>query len=579
VLNQEKKEVSRENSDENKTMKISPFAGLLPVPSDLVDVDKLFHAFEQNQPDHTIPSQRVHFGTSGHRGSSFDVSFNRNHVLAISQSICHYRKKKGITGPLFLGYDTHALSLPAFQTTLEVLAGNDVTVMIAKIQEFTPTPVISHAILNYNRGRKEGFADGIVITPSHNPPQEGGFKYNPPHGGPAEKEITDWIQDLANGFLRDSLNGVRQVPLTQALKCSSTHYFDFLNPYVRDLGNIIDKDIIRESKIKMGVDPMGGAGVHYWQPIADYYKIDLTVLNTEVDPTFRFMTRDWDGQIRMDPSSQYAMKSLLKKSQDFDISFACDTDHDRHGIVTKKAGLIPPNHFLSSMIYYLFKHRLQWNSNLKIGKTLVSSQMIDRVAQNVNRELYEVPVGFKWFVEGILSEELGFVGEESAGATFLRKNGTIWTTDKDGFIPSLLSAEMTARTGQDPAVLYQELAKFLGNPSYCRVEVPADSKLREAIKNFSVDQISLKNLAGDGIEKILEKAPGNKASIGGVKIETKNGWMAIRPSGTEDIYKIYAESFLGKEHLKRIIEEGQQLVDKLISRQEAICPDGQAINS
>lgn len=546
-------------------MKVSPFAGKLPEPADLVDLTQLIRAYDEDQPDPSNSAQCVHFGTSGHRGSSYDRSFNKNHILAISQSICFYRKKHHIEGPLILGFDTHALSLPAFHSALEVLAANEVNVMIAQNQEFTPTPVISHAILCYNKGRKEGFADGIVITPSHNPPGEGGFKYNPRHGGPAEKEITDEIQNLANEILRNNLKDVKQIPFHLALKAPTTHHCDFLNPYVRDLGNVIDMEIIRDSKIKIGVDPLGGAGVHYWQPIADYYKIDLRVLNTKVDPCFRFMTRDWDGQIRMDPSSKYAMQSVIQKSQKYDISFACDTDHDRHGIVTPKSGLMPSNDYLSVAVFYLFKHRPQWRSNLKIGKTLVSSQMIDRVAIELKRGVYEVPVGFKWFVPGLLNSTLGFAGEESAGATFLRKDGSVWTTDKDAFVPALLSAEMTARLGKDPAALYHKLTDSLGSLSYSRVEAPATAEQKKKLANLSEMQTSLDSLGGDKIEKILTRAPANNASIGGIKMETKNGWIAARPSGTEDIYKIYAESFKSQEHLDVLLKEGQEIVDNIIN--------------
>ena len=547
---------------------ISPFAGKLPKPEDLIDVAKLIQAYEVNKPDPSISSQQVLFGTSGHRGSSLDFSFNRNHILAMSQAICFFRKKHNVTGPLFLGFDTHALSIPAFQTTLEVLAANGVTVMIAENQEFTPTPVISHAILQYNEERKEALADGIVITPSHNPPGEGGFKYNPVHGGPAEKEITDWIQSQANEILLNKLSLVQQIPYAQALKASTTIQYDFLNRYVRDIGNIIDMDIIRESDMRIGVDPLGGAGVHYWEPIAEFYKIGLSVLNGNVDPSFRFMSRDWDGQIRMDPSSPYAMQSLIQKSKDYDISFACDADSDRHGIVTQKSGLMPANHYLCAAIFYLFRHRPLWSSELKVGKTLVSSQMIDRVTKSLGRSLYEVPVGFKWFVDGLLQSpgnplHLGFAGEESAGATFLRKNGKVWTTDKDGFVPGLLAAEMTARLGRDPAVIYQELTESLGTPFYKRVDAPASAKQRERLKSLSAGEIHMKDLAGDKIENTLTKAPGNDAAIGGIKIETKNGWIAARPSGTEDVYKIYAESFLNTEHLDRLIEDGQKIVSKL----------------
>jgi len=545
---------------------VSPFAGLAPELTDLVDISSLLGAYDSKQPDPSIASQLVQFGTSGHRGSSLDHGFNRNHILAMSQAICFYRKKNNISGPLFLGFDTHALSLPAFQTTLQVLAANQVQVMIAQNQEFTPTPVISHAILCYNQGRIEGLADGIVITPSHNPPQEGGFKYNAVHGGPAEKEITDWIQNHANELLKNQLKGVQQISFSQAIKASTTRPYDFITPYVHDLANIIDMDVIRESKIKVAIDPLGGAGVHYWEPIADFYKIDLTVLNQKVDPQFAFMTRDWDGQIRMDPSSPYAMRSVIQKAKQFDITCACDTDHDRHGIVTPDGTLIPANHYLSAAIAYLFKNRPLWPSHLKIGKTLVSSQMIDRIAKHLERTLYEVPVGFKWFVDGLHHAQIGFAGEESAGATFLRKNGKVWTTDKDAFVPALLSAEMTAKLGKDPAAFYLELTKSLGNPIYMRVEASANAKQKKQLSSLSEQQMDLKVLGGDQVQKILTKAPGNGASLGGIKIETNNGWIAARPSGTEDVYKIYAESFLNDQHLDALIEDGQRFVKQIFDQ-------------
>ncbi len=546
-----------------QTESISPLAGTLPTLPELADIDRLLSEYESRQPDPLIPAQRVSFGTSGHRGSSFALTFNRNHILAISQAICLYRKKNGITGPLFLGYDTHALSLPAFQTTLEVLAANDVKVVIARDQEFTPTPVISHAILCHNRGRDHSLSDGIVITPSHNPPTEGGFKYNPTHGGPAEKAITDWIQNTANEFLENNLKGVLRTSLNRALAASTTQTRDFITPYVRDLTEVINMDLLRQSKIRIGVDPLGGAGVHYWQSIADHYKLNLSVLNTQVDPCFRFMTRDWDGQIRMDPSSRYAMQSLIQKAGGYDISFACDTDHDRHGIVTKTAGLIPANDYLATAVFYLFQNRPDWPTTLRVGKTLVSSQMIDRVAHELGRPLYEVPVGFKWFVDGLLDETLGFAGEESAGATFLRKNGEAWTTDKDAFVPSLLAAEMTARLGKDPSELYRELTRTLGSPSYRRIEAPASAELRKALGSLTPDQLPLRELGGDPVTRILTKAPGNNAPMGGIKVETKNGWIAIRPSGTENIYKIYAESFLGEKHLQSLLEDGKRSIDHL----------------
>jgi phosphoglucomutase len=547
---------------DNAIGKVSPYAGQLPEAQDLVDVTKLICAYENDQPDPLISSQKVRFGTSGHRGSSFDRSFNRHHILAITQAVCLYRKRQNITGPLFLGFDTHALSLPAFQTTLEVLAASDVTVMVAKDQEFTPTPAVSHAILTYNKGRTDGFADGIVITPSHNPPKEGGVKYNPPHGGPAESAVSAWIESQANTILTSSLSAVRTIPFAKAMKTRYVHQHDFLTPFIQDLGNVIDMDIIRESQISIGVDPLGGAGVHYWQPIAEFYKINLFVLRTEIDARFQFMTRDWDGQIRMDPSSPYAMASLIQNGQQYDISFGCDTDHDRHGIVTKCSGLMPPNHYLATAIFYLFKNRPQWKTSLKIGKTLVSSQMIDRVANAIERSVVEVPVGFKWFVDGLLQGKTGFAGEESAGASFLRKDGSVWTTDKDGFAPSLLAAEMTAKTGKDPAKLYEDLTDSFGAPAYKRIDAPATALQKEKISHFSAASSDINQLGGDRVDKILTTAPGNNAPIGGFKIETKNGWIAVRPSGTEDIYKIYGESFLGQEHLEKLLAEGQQIVNK-----------------
>ena len=472
----------------------------------------------------------------------------------------------GITGPLFLGFDTHALSIPAFRTTLEVLGANDVTVIIAEDNEFTPTPVISHAILRYNQGRKEGFADGILITPSHNPPREGGFKYNPSHGGPAENVVTDWIQTRANEFLEKGLFEVRRIPFSKAENATTTHRHNFLNSYVTDLGSVVDMEIIRNSKIKLGVDPMGGAGVHYWSRIADYYKIDLSITNSVIDPCFRFMPRDWDGQIRMDPSSAYAMRELVEKKKEYDLSFACDTDHDRHGIVTRNEGLMPPNHYLAVAIDYLFKNRPLWRADLKVGKTIVSSRIIDRVTASFNHSLYEVPVGFKWFVEGLHSGILGFAGEESAGATLLRRNGKVWTTDKDGIAPALLAAEMTARLGKDPATLYREIEQQLGTSYYRRVEAKATAQQKKKLQNISTEDISLNILAGEKVTNTLTVAPGNSKAINGVKVETKNGWFAARPSGTEDIYKIYAESFIDLKHLDLILSEAQTIVDSTLNK-------------
>lgn len=546
-------------------MKISPLAGKPVDVSMLVDLPKLISAYYTERPDPKIVEERVIFGTSGHRGSSFDKKFNEWHILAVCQSICIYRKMHHIDGPLFLGKDTHALSEPAFITALEVLVANDVEVMIAENDEFTPTPVISHAILTYNRDRKGGLADGIVITPSHNPPRDGGFKYNPPHGGPAEAEITNWIESQANQFLEKKLEGIKRISIDTALKRPSTHRHNYIDAYVKDLVNIIDIEAIRSAKISMGVDSLGGAGVHYWQPIADRYQLDLTVVNNIVDPTFRFMTLDWDGQIRMDPSSPYAMQRLIGLKDRFAISFACDTDHDRHGIVTKSAGLLPSNHYLAVAIYYLFQHRPKWKKESAIGKTVVSSQIIDRVAVRIGRKIYEVPVGFKWFVKGLLNNSLTFAGEESAGMSFSRFDGTVWTTDKDGIIPALLSAEVTAKMGRDPGEIYRELTHELGTPFFDRIEAPIDHDQKEMLKKLSRDQIHKTELAGEKIEAILTKAPGDHADIGGIKVVTKNGWFAARPSGTEDIYKIYAESFLGEEHLRLLLREAQALVDETLA--------------
>ncbi|MGH8396995.1 MAG: phosphoglucomutase (alpha-D-glucose-1,6-bisphosphate-dependent) [Gammaproteobacteria bacterium] len=540
---------------------ISPLAGKPAPLAILVNIPELITAYSTEIPDASIPGQQVRFGTSGHRGSAFEKTFNEWHILAISQAICEYRKKEDINGPLFLGMDTHALSVPALASALEVLAANGVEVMLAKDDEYTPTPVISHAILVHNRGRRTGLADGIVITPSHNPPDNGGFKYNPPNGGPADTRVTGWIQTRANEFLKSALQGVKRMPYEKALHVSTTHRHDYLNAYVNDLENIIDMDAIRGANIRMGVDPLGGAGVHYWAPIAAHYHLDLTVVSEDVDPTFRFMSVDWDGKIRMDPSSPYAMQRLIGLKDRFDIAFACDTDHDRHGVVTKSTGLLPPNHYLSVAIQYMFQNRSGWNKHASVGKTVVSSQMIDRVTAKLGRKLYEVPVGFKWFVDGLLDGSLGFTGEESAGASFLRRDGSTWTTDKDGIIPALLSAEITARTGHDPGGLYRQLTQEFGECLYDRVEAPATAEQKAMLSKLSAQQIKSTDLAGDKIESVLDHAPGNGAAIGGLKVITAKGWFAARPSGTEDIYKIYAESFSGEEHLKHIQAEAQSIVD------------------
>ena len=549
-------------------MNLSPFAGKPATPAMLVDVPRLVTAYYSGVPDSSLPEQRVAFGTSGHRGSAFENSFNERHVLAISQAICDYRKRENIGGPLYLGVDTHALSVPACASAVEVLAANGVEVMLADKDEYTPTPVISHAILTYNRGRSAGLADGIVITPSHNPPDNGGFKYNPPNGGPADNDVTQWIEDKANTLLESGLQGVMRISHEKAVRASTTHRHDFLNAYVGDLGNVLDMDAIRGANIRMGVDPLGGAGVHYWGPIAERYGLNLTVVNEVVDPTFRFMTVDWDGRIRMDPSSPYAMQSLIGLKERFDIAFACDTDHDRHGIVTRNTGLLPPNHYLSVAIFYLFQHRPQWTKSAAVGKTLVSSHMIDRVTTKLGRKLYEVPVGFKWFVDGLLDGSLGFGGEESAGASFLRLDGSVWTTDKDGIVPALLSAEITARMGRDPGEIYRELAREFGEPVSDRVEAPATPKQKQALARLSPQQIRSAELAGEKIQSILTRAPGNDAPIGGLKVVAESGWFAARPSGTEDIYKIYAESFRGADHLRRILEEAQAIVAAALNGQQ-----------
>jgi phosphoglucomutase len=546
-------------------MKISSLAGKPAPTSILVNVPRLVTAYFAEKPDPSVPAQRVAFGTSGHRGSAFDKAFNEWHILAISQAICLYRKLHQINGPLFLGMDTHALSVPALASALEVLAANRVEVMLAEGDEYTPTPVISHAILTYNHGRKTGLGDGIVITPSHNPPQDGGFKYNPPNGGPAEEAVTDWIQARSNEFLEAKLQGVKRIPLEKALHASTTHRHDYLNTYIADLANVVSMDAIRDAKLHIGVDPLGGAGVHYWGPIAERYGLKLAVVNEVVDPTFRFMTVDWDGQIRMDPSSVYAMQPLIAMKDRFDLCFACDTDHDRHGIVTKSAGLLPPNHYLSVAVFYLFQHRPKWRKEAAVGKTVVSSQMIDRVTAKLGRRLYQVPVGFKWFVDGLLDGTLGFGGEESAGASFARLDGTVWTTDKDGIVPALLAAEITARIGRDPGEIYGELTSELGEPVYDRVESPATPDQKKLLAKLSAKQVNLTELAGEKIQSVLTAAPGNRAPIDGLKVAAESGWFAARPSGTENIYKIYAESFQGAEHLCRILKEAQTIVSNALT--------------
>lgn len=540
---------------------ISPLAGKLAPSSLLVDIPTLLAAYVDLRPDPSVPAQRVAFGTSGHRGSSFDRSFNEWHVLAISQAICEYRQSKGIDGPLYIGIDTHALSQPALESAVEVLAANGVQVMLSLDGEFTPTPAISHAILVYNRGRTSGLADGIVITPSHNPPDNGGFKYNPPNGGPADTDVTGWIQNRANALLEDGIKGVRRMPFVQARRAATVRAFDYLDAYVGDLGDVVDFDVMRGAGIRMGVDPLGGAGVHYWGRIAERYKIDLTVVSEDVDPQFGFMTVDWDGKIRLDPSSPYAMGRLIGLKTQYDVAFACDTDHDRHGIVTRSSGLLMPNHYLSVLVDYLFQHRPQWAKDAAIGKTLVSTALIDRIAKRLSRRLYEVPVGFKWYVDGLLDGSLGFGGEESAGASFLSRDGSAWSTDKDGIAAALLSGEIAARQGRDPGELYRELTLELGTPYAARVDAPADTAQKAILAKLSPQQVQGTELVGEKIDRILDSAPGNGARIGGIKVESASGWFAARPSGTENIYKIYAESFKDEAHLQAILKEAQQIVD------------------
>ena len=543
--------------------------GQRPTFEQLVNVPKLITAFYTLKPDATIPAQRVSFGTSGHRGSAFKTAFNEDHILAITQAICDYRNNKeteqSVTGPLFLAQDTHALSEPAFAAALEVLAANNIETMVDENLAYTPTPALSHAILTYNRGRRFNLADGVVITPSHNPPEDGGFKYNPPNGGPADTTATKWIENRANDLIAGGLKDVKRVIFSKALEASTTKRHDYITAYVNDLANVIDFDILAGTALKLAVDPLGGAGVFYWPRIAEKYKLPFEVLNPTVDPTFRFMTLDWDSRVRMDCSSPFAMASMIANRAKYDVAWACDTDHDRHGIVTSSTGLLNPNHYLAVCINYLFTNRPGWGAETAIGKTLVSSSIIDRVAAGIGRKVFEVPVGFKWFVDGLIDGSLGFVGEESAGATFLRKNGEVWTTDKDGLIPGLLAAEMTARTGKDPGTLYAELTAKYGAPVYQRIDAAATKDQKAKLAKLSPSQVTAKDLAGEPITAILTEAPGNGASIGGLKVTTENGWFAARPSGTEDVYKIYAESFHGADHLKRIQTEAQALVTAAIA--------------
>ena len=554
------------------TAKIDPLAGK-PAPAGiLVNVPQLMTAYFALKPDPFKPSERVAFGTSGHRGSAFETAFNEAHIIAIAQGVCDHRRGAGIDGPLFLGMDTHALSEPAFASAIEVLAANGVVTMIAPRGCYTPTPVVSHAILTYNRGRETGLADGIVISPSHNPPDEGGFKYNPTNGGPADIDITTAIENAANDFLRNGLAGVKRIPFERALKASCIHVRDFVGPYVADLANVVDMDAIRSAGIRIGIDPLGGAAVQYWAPVIEHYKIAATVVNEAIDPTFRFMTVDWDGKIRMDCSSPYAMARLVAQRGKFDIAFANDTDADRHGIVCPSSGLMNPNHYLAVAISYLFAHRENWKPDAAVGKTVVSSATIDRVTARLKRKLVEVPVGFKWFSAGLVDGSLGFGGEESAGASFLRRDGTVWTTDKDGLIMGLLAAEICARAGQDPGQLYDALTSELGPSFYERIDAPASIEQKKRLAQLDGDGFEAKELAGEPVTAKLSKAPGNNEPIGGIKVTSKNGWFAARPSGTEDVYKIYAESFVGEDHLRRIQEDAQTLVGRVIG--ESAAPQG-----
>ena len=550
-------------------MSINPRAGQSPTPDDLVNVPRLITAYYSQHPDVSQAPQRVSFGTSGHRGSAFDTAFNEDHILAITQAICEYRGQNGADGPLFLAADTHALSEPAFTSALEVLAANGVEAMIDQDRGYTPTPALSHAILTYNRPpggavRTTGLADGIVITPSHNPPDDGGFKYNPPHGGPADTVATNWIEDRANQILRDGLRDVRRHTFAAALAASTTHRHDYISAYVNDLASVVDLDAVRAAGPSLGADPLGGAGVAYWGRIAERYGLKMDVAHANPDPTFRFMRLDWDGKIRMDCSSPYAMAGLIAMKDKFDVAFACDTDHDRHGIVTRSAGLLNPNHYLAVAIWYLFNHRAGWSASGGVGKTMVSSSIIDRVVASLGRPLVEVPVGFKWFVDGLLAGSLGFGGEESAGASFLRRDGTVWTTDKDGIIMALLAAEILARTGKDPGQIYATLTEQFGAPVYERIDAPATPAQKARLATLSADQVHEKDLAGDPIERMLTAAPGDGAPLGGLKVVTRRGWFAARPSGTEEVYKIYAESFAGTEHLRQIQQEAQSLVGKAL---------------
>ena len=545
---------------------INPLAGTIAPPSMLVNVPRLVTAYFANKPDPKIPSQRVAFGTSGHRGSAFNHAFNEAHILSISQALCDHRARSGISGPLFVGIDTHALAEPAFVSALEVFAANGIDVMIDRHDGYTPTPVISHAILTYNRSREAGLADGVVISPSHNPPEDGGFKYNPPNGGPADTDITSAIERAANALLENNLNGVKRTAYGRARKAANVHRYDYISPYVADLAGVVDMEAIRISGVKIGIDPLGGAGVHYWQPIIERYGLAATIVSDAVDPTFRFMTLDWDGKIRMDCSSPFAMARLIGMRDRFDVAFANDTDADRHGIVTRSGGLMNPNHFLSASIAYLFEHRPQWSTGSAVGKTIVSSAIIDRVAKKLGRALVETPVGFKWFVDGLSNGAFGFAGEESAGASFLRRDGEVWTTDKDGIILGLLAAEMTARSGRDPSQLFDDLTRELGVPFYERIDAPATPAQKNLLKALSPEKLAMKELAGEPVRAALTAAPGNGQPFGGIKVSTDNGWFAARPSGTEDVYKIYAESFVSEDHLRQIQQEAQAAIARAFGK-------------
>jgi phosphoglucomutase len=543
----------------------NPAAGKPVDPASLANVPRLVTAYFAGKPDATDPTHRVAFGTSGHRGSSLKNSFNEDHILATTQAICDYRRERGLTGPLFIGIDTHALAEPALASAVEVFAANGVNIMIDDRGGYTPTPVISHAILTYNKGRTTDLADGVVISPSHNPPEDGGYKYNPPHGGPADTDVTAIVEKSANRYMEAGLKGVARMPYERARKAQSTHLYDYISPYVADLGNIVDMALVKSAGVKIGIDPLGGAAVHYWQPIIERYGIKATVVNDAVDPTFRFMTADWDGKIRMDCSSPFAMASLIQMRNKFDVAFANDTDADRHGIVTRSNGLMNPNHFLATAISYLFAQRPQWGRDTAIGKTIVSSSIIDRVARKLNRKLVETPVGFKWFVEGLGSGAFGFAGEESAGASFLKRDGSVWTTDKDGIVMGLLAAEIVGKTGRDPSQLFAELTAELGVPFYERIDVAATPKQKSVLKAAGPEQLNVKELAGEPVRAVRTKAPGNDQSFGGIKVETESGWFAARPSGTEDVYKIYAESFRGQDHLKQIQSEAQAAIAKVFA--------------